>query len=222
MIQQIQEDYYGKRGFVLGGGASIKTLLQNNFNFSQLTKDEIVIGINKAYRLCEPQILVSIDIHFLRDSSEDLKYLPQTLKIIPDICCHYFEKDDPTILCVTDPCRPKYRSHRRTDLPHSWNTFCYAGGSGLFGLKIACLLGLNPIYLLGFDCKQTGGFSHFHNEYGVPLTNNKLKQFSMNIINFSNRMKKEKDVQVYVCSDSLLIPHLKYKNINKVLSRDEK
>lgn len=217
----LQWKYRERRGFVIGGGASIRDLIDNGFDFNELVENEVVVGVNKAYRLCEPQFLATIDLHFIRDNIKDLKSLEKTTKIIPNIntCTQYFDEDDPKVFTVTDACKlTRSHSHRRVDIPMRWDQFCYVGGSGLFGLKVAYILGLNPIYLIGFDCKLIDDKSHFHNEYGTPLTDNRLKQFSMNLMSFAETLWVKRRVEVYCCyEDSLLVPRIKYRNIERVL-----
>lgn len=221
MAQQnsLQWKYRGRRGFVIGGGASIKQLIEDRFDFPILVKNEVVVGVNKAYRLCTPQVIVSIDINFLRNSAEELISLEDTLKVLPTICKEHFDEDDPNIFLIDDQCKiSRNVSHKRISIPRRFDQFCYVGGSGLFGIKVAYVLGLNPIYLIGFDCKTINGSSHFHDEYGEPLSDNRLKGFSMSMIGFADNIRKHENVEVYCCNeDSLLVPHLPYRNLEEVL-----
>lgn len=221
MAQQnsLQWKFRGRRGFVIGGGASIKQLLADGFDFNEIVKNEVVVGVNKAYRLCAPQVLASIDIHFLRDNAEELVAMEETIKVLPTICKEHFGADDPNIFLVDDKCKiSRNVSHQRISIPRRFDQFCYVGGSGLFGIKVAYILGLNPIYLIGFDCKTTDGASHFHNEYGEPLSDNRLKGFSMSMRGFADNIRKHEDVMVYCCNeDSLLVPHIPYRNLENVL-----
>lgn len=43
----------------------------------------------------------------------------------------------------------------------------YNGNSGAFAINVAYHFGIKRIFLYGFDMNLTGGFSHFHGDYGA-------------------------------------------------------
>jgi len=228
MAQQhsLQWKHRGKRGFVIGGGASILTLQNDGFDFEELAREEVIVGVNKAYKLCPLDFLASIDIDFLNESSEAIKGL-DCFKVMPDICIKHYDEDDLSVIPITDTCRQQGRGHhKRSQPPTKFHEFCYVGGSGLFGIKVAYILGLNPIYLIGFDCIRVEGRSHFHDDYLntsrdlVECTDNRLKQASIPMLQFAAVLRKffQNPVQVYSCSPiSILNSEIPYRDLQEVL-----
>lgn len=159
-LKSLNKKHAGHRGFLIGGGSSIRTLLDGGFDFSQL-KDEITVGVNKAYKLFLPSYLVFGDGFFWKEFYKEIRAL-SCIKFAPeDIVRHH---SDSTLL-------PVRRSQNYHDLlPRGLeSSISFINNSGVAALRILYCLGCNPIYLVGVDlsANQTGS-THFHTEY-VPF-----------------------------------------------------
>jgi len=49
-----------------------------------------------------------------------------------------------------------------------WNPH---GNSGAGAIALACLASTGPVYMLGYDCKKTGGQAHWHPDHPKGLGN---------------------------------------------------
>jgi hypothetical protein len=171
-----------KRCFLLGGGPSLRT-----FNFD-LLKNEMVIGINKAFLKFSSQINYIMDQklydYLTLQCNGDVRR-----KQIQEAWNNYIgvklffhsainlERDDVIFI------RRKVKRELSSDIQEG----IFGGSNSGFGaLMLAIALGCNPIYLLGFDMKidEHGGedkMTHWHEGYynQVPsVFKQKLKQFS--------------------------------------------
>src|SRR5258705_7928417 len=73
-LRSYNNKHQGQRGFLVGGGSSLKTLEEEGFDFHQLEK-EVVVGINKAYKLLLPTYLVFGDKIFWDSFRDELRAL---------------------------------------------------------------------------------------------------------------------------------------------------
>lgn len=139
----IQDNFYeGRRGFVVGGGPSI-----SEYDKNLLTKldSEIVIGTNKSYKIINPTYTVIGDSWYYDTFTEEIELLkhevifPSTIKL-RQILNHYVilnRKDQPD-----------------KEVPTSFkNPISFKNNAGCTALRVAYLLGCNPIYLVGIDCR---------------------------------------------------------------------
>jgi hypothetical protein len=199
----------GKRGFVVGGGASIGALLDEGFEPSVLDT-EIVVGANKAYKFCRLSYFASVDPSFIQRFSAEINLL-DCVKFIPE----RYEQGLLVNSVVKLP-DPKLR-HKRSTLPTGFLTMSHVGGSGTFAIRVAYLLGLNPIYLIGFDCTRLHGKSHFHNDYPKPLLEEQAKAFYLALATLVDNLSK--NVAIYSCSSiSLLNARIPYIPLREVVA----
>lgn len=159
----------GKRGFVIGGGHSIRDLLNDGFNFGLLEND-ICIGVNKAYELLDLDYFLFTDAYFWDNFKDEIKNLN---------CIKFAPNDIAQARCIGEAgSSDKFQIVKRA--PGSYgasvmapNTFngevSFWNNSGVSALRIAHILGLNPIYLVGIDLtmKNDNDDTHFHNAYSA-------------------------------------------------------
>lgn len=117
-------------------------VIKNNYSF----------GLNHFYRYgCETTANVSGDWEFYTEFQNQLEKLP-------------------LVIIASDPKLPKL-SDNTIMLPHSgtyfgrdsWNKGIYTRHLvGMFGLTLAIALGFKEIYLLGYDCREINGKTHFY------------------------------------------------------------
>lgn len=148
----------GRRCFIIGGGPSLR-----DFDFSIL-QDELTIGINAAFLKIDPSILFAMDKRFynwatkglygkeekeIKENIEkynNLKAIKVRLALEPGDF-----KGVKNITCAGD-----------SGFSESLSSGIYHGqNSGYGALNLACILGCNKIYLLGFDM-DTENPTHWH------------------------------------------------------------
>lgn len=186
-------EYTGKRGFIIGGGPSILMLQEQGFDFADRLKDEVVIGVNKAYKLLKPNFLVFIDLTYHRKYKDEVEQL-KCIKFLNKSCGYRDETTFP--LDAYGGYTDKVKNLVPTGLnePISlWNN------SGVAALRIAYLLGLNPIYLVGIDLCVYNNKSHFHDDYHVSPKFYPAKRF-VRCFKDTIRLLEEKGVKIYSCS----------------------
>jgi hypothetical protein len=139
--------------FILGNAPSI-----SNHDISSL-KPYFTIGINSAYKLIDPTILLWQDIEFWYNH----KYEVQKLEALK-YCT-----------LTSDP-PGKYYHFKITggafNLTKSCDRLYGRGSSAPLAVQLAKCLGCNPIILLGYDCKYSNGKTDFYgnNPYHKPHT----------------------------------------------------
>jgi len=138
-----------QRCFIIGGGESLK-----GFDFSKL-KNELAIGVNRAYEVVDCTINYAMDNNLYRwitngSLGQEAKKKFEDFKGIP-VWLDSAGYDYPKGIFILN----KLGLHKKTD---SMKDGLRAGHSSGFGaLSLAICLGANPIYLLGFDMKGKDG-----------------------------------------------------------------
>jgi hypothetical protein len=153
MIEIENEKYLNSRGFVIGGGESIKGLIESGLNISKLLANEVTIGTNKSHLLGKSTYHLVMDVDYFKTDKENL--LKQNLYVSDTIWTN----------CPDLKLRPIKRLGVKTSkiISKSFEEGLYYGRStGYLAMNLAHILGCNPIYLLGIDLV---GF-HFHQGYG--------------------------------------------------------
>jgi hypothetical protein len=156
-LKELTNKHKDQRGFLIGGGSSLLSLQKADFDFSRL-QSEVIIGVNKAYKLVTPTYLVFGDNAFLKNFTQEIYTLP-CVKFAPhDILRGYGHS---TLYAVQ-------RGNRQSDiLPRGLSApISFINNSGVGALRITYTLGCNPIYLLGIDLTvNAAGETHFHEDY---------------------------------------------------------
>ena len=151
-------EWAGQRCFIIGGGESLK-----DFDFSKL-KNELVIGVNRAFEKMDCQINFAMDYNLYewitagklgvvaQKKFSDYKGYPVWLDSVG--------YDYPRGIFIL----PGSKEHI---VSSSMQKGIISGtNSGYGALNLAICLGANPIYLLGFDMKgQDGKQAWWHDGY---------------------------------------------------------
>ena len=146
------------------------------------------IGINKTYKILDPNILLWQDIQF---------WLTDRYHIAKTQCIKYCRNH-------ADP-KGKFYNFALEGGPFKMPTspdLLYGGGaSGPLAFQLAYLLGCNPIFLVGMDCKydKSGktnfyGKNKFHSEHTLKNCNRGLR--------WIEKMSQEHNIKVYNCSEN--------------------
>lgn len=165
------QDWKDEPCFLIGGGASLL-----GFDFSRLLRTRArVIVCNKGFtHVPFADMIVAMDSDLYRaihhnQLGQDVKrqFLEfQGLKVWIDLnnyrmagVYYVFRENEPVI-------------HKKV------HAGVYAGNNtGVGALALACTLGCNPIYLLGYDMQLTKGKSHFHGGYHRKMTESTPRTF---------------------------------------------
>jgi len=158
-----REGWKGKRCFLLGGGPSL-----TGFDFS-LLQGENTIGINKAY-LKHPTLCFIFDLSCMESSFVDPRWIAFPGPTI------WLNSEDPSargrfpgVIQI-----PECLDRSGAPWRQKWSTSLEEGlwrgtNAGASALNLACLLGADPIFLLGFDMQ--GG--NWHKEYDDRIVRDK-------------------------------------------------
>lgn len=199
----------GQRGFVIGGGPSINKINSNVIDI--LNKEEILIGANRAYEKFNVNYMCFIDPKFYQGYYKKFGKLDCTKFAHLNLPVSYrkeiknfykFERD---------------RNHKNI-LP---NGFTYPislrNNTGCLCLRIAYLLGLNPIYLVGVDLDTSDlwkGTPNFHSGYERLPKEESFQKFAGAFVPLINELNRQ-GVSVYSCSpNSILNRKIQYVDLN--------
>lgn len=194
-IQELDKKHQGRRGFVIGGGPSLR------FCRTEYLQHEITVGANKSYKLFEPTYLAICDWKFcVLYAKEMTKEASKCIKFtkLPYIKKMYIHVPNLYGIAVD------WNKTGQGFLPRSFSdpmTFPNAGGSALI---VAYLLGLNPIYLLGIDCISYQNRTHFHEEYNQKEQEERIRtglytRMRTVFLSLVSQLQKQ-GITIYSCS----------------------
>lgn len=153
-------DWAGQSAYLVGGGPSLRTL-----DWGLLADRSRVLAINRAFLDC-PKAAAWF--------SEDLRVIelyhgrPEWARFGGAKLFHSLDPVftararalDPGLQIVECRRRDKYWSRSLAE------GLCQSSNSGVGAINLACILGADPIYLLGFDCRgERGRESNYHQDY---------------------------------------------------------
>lgn len=150
----------GRRGFVVGTGMSIAVVFDEMHVSPDRLDGEIVVGCKQVHRRVKLTYWVSMDLDFYARERALLARSP-VVKFTPALADH---GDDPTLVCL--PAREAMTTS--ATLPIRLADVGTGGDTGVVALRIAYVLGLQPIYLLGMNDPIHRGRLHFHDESRRP------------------------------------------------------
>jgi len=223
-IQYVKKKFdnlYGgrRRGFIIGGGPSITKLQNNGFDFARL-EGEITIGVNKAYNLLTPTYLFFGDTWFWKQFKDEIVDV-ECIKFCPDNVARKGKIDctkHPDVYVIN---RDSGQGCHIRVVPESLDTrVSFWNNSGVSALRIAHVLGLKPLYLVGFDMymQDEEGRTHFHNDYvGHRVAATSIVRYEQFYQAFEATIKalREKLVRIYSCSPvSKLNDLIPFKDLN--------
>ena len=145
------------------------------------------IGVNRAFKLIDPTILMWQDIELWITERKFLNKL-KAVKYCRD---------------VADPENIAYHfklSNGGYKIPKDPLLLCGRGSTGPLAFQLACLLGCSPIILLGYDCKYRGkktdfwGKNRFHKPHTLTNCSRGLKWIKATSDN--------NNIEIINCSDN--------------------
>ena len=147
--------------YIVGGGASLK-----GFDFSRLAGKPNRIVINRAWKdIYDAEIWFSEDHRVVTElwgkdpAFQAFKGLKVLHALAPN-CAKEALEVDPTLTIIPRVRQDKYWS---TSIKHGLSM---SSCSGVGAINLAWILGCNPIYLLGFDCRTDGNYlQNYHDDY---------------------------------------------------------
>lgn len=182
------ESWKDQRCFIIGGGESLK-----GFDFSKL-KNELVIGVNRAYEAMPCPINYAMDHNLFRwiiggELGREAKKKFEDFKGIP-VWLDSAGYDYPKGIFILN----KLGNHKKS---FSMKDGLRSGTNAGFGaLNLAVCLGANPIYLLGFDMKgREGKATWWHDGYPEIQGDKIYESFIFEFKRIAVELKK-KNVQV--------------------------
>ena len=205
------------RVFIVGGGPSIA-----GFDLTRL-KDEITIGINKAFFYFNPNIIFSMDRRFWRwieQAGGENGFTPEMQRKFQDYSHGYKVWTTvynflftPDIMRIPSVGEKYWGTDLQTGLGHGNN-------SGYAALNLASLLGFKEIYLLGYDMKGVQGKQKwFHEGYPIVTADNVYSKFVKNITEFAAPNLASERVKVYNCCKDSGLKCFPYKDIEEISFR---
>jgi len=190
ILSSFDNKHVGQRGFLLGTGPSINIILDEYGFTSDLLYKEIVVGCKHVCRFFPVDYMVSIDAVYYK---QDYNYLIEQkfVKFLPQVHIDGVDLDsDNTVVTL-----PYNSDVPRNRLPTSFEDLTINDETGIVALKIAYLLGLNPIYMLGCDATTYEGKTHCHTRYRRRKTAPPGRYF----YTFLTALKKN-NIEVFSCS----------------------
>lgn len=152
-------DWSGQDAYIIGGGASLR-----NFDFEALSYCN-VIGCNYAYKhgssIC-PRVLFCDRSFWINERDNVLRYggLVYACHVMPDM------KDYANKLGCGENLFVLGRMAR--GLSTQFPEVGFNSSTGATAINLALLFGASRVFLLGFDMKDQGGLSHWH-DYGTNV-----------------------------------------------------
>ena len=145
---------------VIGGGPSLE-----EFNWS-LLKGWLTIGVNRVYEWHDPDIIYSMDKRFFKWTVIEEKYGKQAKeKFLNSKALKVWRwtpgRVFPSYIHIVKDFKNYSKAYYAVS-PSLKLGIGHGNNSGYGAMNIAVCLGANPIYLLGFDMKESDGKRHFH------------------------------------------------------------
>lgn len=178
-MRLIEGFWSGEPCYVVGGGPSLKDFEWNLLRGGtvkaahelgpdiQLSAKHNIIVVNRAWKdLPNADIFFTEDARCITDlwgATPEWKAF-RGLKVLHVLDPSFEEaalKVDPTLTIIRRVRKDKYWSNSLSD------GLALSSNSGVGALNLACLLGADPIYLLGFDCRagDNDRMANYHNDY---------------------------------------------------------
>ena len=186
-----------QRCFIIGGGESLK-----DFDFSKL-KNELVIGVNRAYEVIDCTINYAMDNNLYRwittgKLGQEAKKKFEDFKGIP-VWLDSAGYDYPRGIFILN----KLGLHKKAN---SMKDGLRAGHNAGFGaLNLAICLGANPIYLLGFDMQgKNGQQAWWHSGYPDNQVDKVYEGFIVDFKRIAEELKKNNIQVINLNPDSRL------------------
>jgi hypothetical protein len=217
-LLKLDNKYAGRRGFVIGGGPSIKDYSKESIE--RLSK-EVTIGANHAFLLFTPTFLCLIDKGYWRDFHQELKKLHCPI-LCPDKLTFIQSRNVYKFLTG--------RKNRDSLAPKSFTERVpFYNNAGATALRIAYIIGCDPIYLVGIDMykpDKLAGITHFHDAYDPKRKDGtQASRYDAFETCFVKTIEAMGDRKIYSCSPKCHVLNEKvipFVSLEKVLNNDQK
>ena len=208
----LKDKHIDNTGIIIGGGPSIKQLIDSNFQFSELNKSYTTIGTNMSYTIIDTDYLLFMDRYFWHTFYGDIDKLKHTIKLT-QLEKEYDSKLKRPLNSDIIRIQRKGIFYPLIDGKNKCNN------TGSAALSFANYIGLKKIYLFGFDmCLDSENNKNFHNEYkskskSIPLTNSNISNHYTNIGKIIGELTEKHNTDIYSCSKiSRLNKYIPYVN----------
>ena len=185
MLYDILPDgaWKGQRCFIIGGGESLR-----DFDFSKL-KNELVIGVNRAYELGNCTINYAMDnnvYHWITKGKlgQQAKERFEDFKGIP-VWVDSAGYDYPQGIFILNKLGTQKNNFKMKD------GILSGTNAGFGALNLAVCLGANPIYLLGFDMEGRDGKQiWWHDGYPENQIESRYRTFILDFKDIAPKLKE--------------------------------
>ncbi len=212
-----ENEWKDERCFIVGGGPSL-----NGFDFSKLKDKGRIIAVNKSfYDVPFADVLIGMDTSFFRWADSGKLAKPPLGEKYRKA---YREFKGHKIFIASRPTMIKnvhiIDRTKRMGLSKKFEDGIYTGNnSGVGALAFACIMGCNPIYLLGIDGKHKAK-SHYHEGYPYrPQTSKTAKSFISHFQALGQEIKKA-GIRVYNCSPISAVNTFPKRDIKEILNNE--
>jgi hypothetical protein len=149
-----KDAWKGQKCFIIGGGESLR-----GFDFSQLSGNIIVI--NRAFIDCpQASIFFTEDVRVV-ERYANLLQLFRGVKVV-----HCLDRSYRIQLQAALPSITIIDCNKETCWAKDFGQgLSYNSNSGIGAINLADILGADPIYLLGFDCRSFKDKGNYHDDY---------------------------------------------------------
>jgi len=205
-IKDFEQDVSGKDIYLIGGGTSFKP-------------EKYIPLLPKSQVICINSALEDFD-NCLAATWFDDTWMKSNIKLLKEKRHKHgikFTKGEKRL--ETNKGRDYLSIHNASTKDFSVNKEKYdvcGNNTGSCTIHLLDQLGVNTIYLLGFDCREENGRSHYHNRY-----NKYVKQQSYNrsfLPNFEQLSKHIKNSTVVNLSENTKIKSFKRARIESILT----
>jgi hypothetical protein len=215
-LPDLHNKHRSTRGFVVGTGMSVSILLDEFRLRKERFASEIVVGCKQAHRRFPLRYWVSMDSSFYEREKTTIagtgfiKFIPaETNSVEPEY--------DATVV----PLPPLSKAKLADAFPNKFDDLSIEGDTGVVALRIAYLLGLNPIYLIGLADRIYDGKMHFHAESKRVVSDVVVSGMSIELLPFI-QSARARGVTVASCSPiSNLNGVIPYVDIRSLLTAEE-
>ena len=198
---QLKDAHKDKTGIIIGGGPSIKQLIEHKFPFNKLAEshDNVTIGTNMSYTIVDTDYLLFMDRYFWHTFYKDIDELKCTIKLT-QLEKEYGGKLKRPLSSDIVRIQRKGVFYPLIDGKNRCNN------TGSAALSFANYIGLKKIYLFGFDmCLDQENNKNFHDAYkskskSILLTNSNIDNHYTNIGKIIGELTEKHNTEIYSCS----------------------
>jgi len=206
-LNHLKNKHLNQKGVILGGGPSIKKLLEHNYPFNELKNKYVIIGCNMSYRILDSHYLIFLDLWFWEKFHTELKTLQNTI-----VLCARREKYQKNNIYI--PNNFLTMSTDSIKFPFLSKDSISCNNVGSSAISFSQYLGLSEIYLFGIDLTSVNHQNNFHNEYASKnkIINDKVYTNHYKNLEFITKTLDQRyNKKIYSCSDiSLLNKNIEY------------